>query len=193
MLPQESYQEDFRRFVVEMDENDIAVANVYLIEDIKEPMHYLPILKMLVQMKETDTVIFHINSAGGYVSGALTLTNAIKETKANTIANVTAAASAATLITFACDKVICHFETEFMIHDRTSGSYGTGKENRKRAQHEDSYFMHLTSKFYKGFLSQDEIVKINTDADTEWFFGEELNKRMKRWAKINGTKYEYKQ
>lgn len=189
--PKIQFEEDFRRYTYVKREDGSKLIHVYLIEDIEEPESYTSILKVLSLCKPEDEVIFHINSDGGRVSGALSLITAIKQCKAKTIAEVTSAASAATLITFACDKVILHYESEFMIHDRTSGSYGTGKDNRKLAKHQDEYFMHLTMKYYRGFLSVEEIEKINLDSETEWFMGNNLKSRMQNWASVNNKEFEY--
>jgi len=184
------FEEDFRRYLVTA-EGDIKTFHIYLVEDIMCAADYVSILKVLTFAKENDSVIFHINSNGGDVSGALSLMTAIKQCKAQVVADVTSASSAATIITFACGKVILHYESEFMIHDRTSGSYGTGKDNRKLAKHQDGYFLHLTKKYYAGFLTDAEIAKINEDAETEWFFGDDLKQRMAKWAESNGRQFEY--
>jgi ATP-dependent protease ClpP protease subunit len=94
----------------------------------------------------------------------LTICHAIGSTAATTVADVTMAMSAATYIALSCDCVITHYETEFMCHDRMSGTYGHGRENRKLTIHTDKYFEHLSKKIYKGFLTDKEIAKITTSA-----------------------------
>ena len=80
-----------------------------------------------------------------------------------------------------------------MCHDRMSGSYGHGRENRKLAIHTDKYFEYMSKKIYKGFLTDKEITKINRDAETLYMFGDEVKTRLEKWAEVNERQYIYEE
>ena len=177
---QPKYEDDYR-LVAKNGKN----WYLNLIEEIKEPITLLPLIKALSVASVTDTVYLRINSGGGQVDTAISILSAIHGCAARVIAICDSAASAATLITLACDEVWLYPYTEFMIHSITSGTYGTTKDNKKLLLHQEDYHRDIMIVAYKGFVDEKEVVELIDNADTIWLYGKDLEDRFTEWAKIN--------
>lgn len=89
----------------------------------------------LMNLGDLDTIEIYINSPGGVVYAALAIANTIKSHHAKVIANIEGlAASAATIITCACDKVRMAKNSLFMIHNPWGLSIGEQKDMEKSAE-----------------------------------------------------------
>lgn len=92
------------------------------------------------ELKDLDvsTINLRINSGGGDVFAAIAISNLLKNHKANVIAHIDGlAASAATIITSACDKVIMPKNALFMIHNPWTVVGGEAKDMIKTAEQLD--------------------------------------------------------
>ena len=92
------------------------------------------------ELKDLDvsTINLRINSGGGDVFAAIAISNLLKDHKANVIAHIDGlAASAATIITSACDKVIMPKNALFMIHNPWTVVGGEAKDMIKTAEQLD--------------------------------------------------------
>ena len=92
------------------------------------------------ELKDLDvsTINLRINSGGGDVFTAIAISNLLKNHKANVIAHIDGlAASAATIITSACDKVIMPKNALFMIHNPWTVVGGEAKDMIKTAEQLD--------------------------------------------------------
>ncbi len=87
---------------------------------------------------DVSTINLRINSGGGDVFAAIAISNLLKNHKANVIAHIDGlAASAATIITSACDKVIMPKNALFMIHNPWTVVGGEAKDMIKTAEQLD--------------------------------------------------------
>ena len=87
---------------------------------------------------DVSTINLRINSGGGDVFTAIAISNLLKNHKANVIAHIDGlAASAATIITSACDKVIMPKNALFMIHNPWTVVGGEAKDMIKTAEQLD--------------------------------------------------------
>lgn len=81
-----------------------------------------------------DTINLYINSWGGSVKEALGIYNVLRRCGATVVAYIDGvAASAASVIAMAADKVIMPRNTAMMVHNAAWGVYGNSKELRKSA------------------------------------------------------------
>ena len=88
----------------------------------------------LADVKEGDTVNLYINSMGGSVKEALGIYNALKRCPAAVNAYIDGfAASAASIIAMAADRVIMPRNTTMMVHNASWYVYGNSAELRKSA------------------------------------------------------------
>lgn len=120
-----------------------------------------------------DTINLHINSPGGGVFSAIAIANTIKNHKATTIANIDGlAASAATIITSACDIVKMPKNALFMIHNPLTIAYGDKQELEKTIELLDKTKDIIIDTYcQKTNLSKDKISKL-MDNET-WMSAEE--------------------
>ena len=83
---------------------------------------------------DVENIILHINSPGGSVFSAVAIANTLKNHKAKVVANIDGlAASAATIITSACDAVRMPKNALFMIHNPMTFAYGNNQDIKKTA------------------------------------------------------------
>ena len=81
---------------------------------------------------DVENITLHINSPGGSVFSAVAIANTLKNHKAKITANIDGlAASAATIITSACDTVKMPKNALFMIHNPITFAYGNNQDMQK--------------------------------------------------------------
>lgn len=84
-----------------------------------------------------DTLDIDINSPGGSVLDGYVLYNAIKEMRARGVyvtAHVSLAASMASVIAMAANKIVMKTGSRMMIHEASAGTHGDADEHRNRAE-----------------------------------------------------------
>lgn len=152
---------------------------VYMYEGINSPAVYAELHNRLGKLTSDQTAILHINNGGGYEQGASTICQALQQTKATTIANLSGiVASAATIITMECDKLTIAPDTMFMVHESSFENLGGKFSDMKSFQ--DFYNDHTraTSKAsYLGFLTEEEIERIHNGKEI-WLSAEDV---LTRW------------
>lgn len=86
----------------------------------------------ITNLGEVENINLHINSPGGSVFAAVAIANTLKNHKAKVTAFIDGlAASAATIITSACDVVKMPKNALFMIHNPLTWAYGNKQELEK--------------------------------------------------------------
>ena len=81
---------------------------------------------------DVENITLHINSPGGSVFSAVAIANILKNHKAKITANIDGlAASAATIITSACDTVRMPKNALFMVHNPITFAYGNNQDMQK--------------------------------------------------------------
>ena len=86
----------------------------------------------IANLGEVENINLHINSPGGSVFAAVAIANTLKNHKAKVTAYIDGlAASAATIITSACDVVKMPKNALFMIHNPLTWAYGNKQELEK--------------------------------------------------------------
>ena len=81
---------------------------------------------------DVEHITLHINSPGGSVFSAVAIANTLKNHKAKITANIDGlAASAATIITSACDTVRMPKNALFMVHNPITFAYGNNQDMQK--------------------------------------------------------------
>lgn len=157
---------------------------IYIDEELVSPSEWRQELETIRSAQEGDYIHLRINSAGGsdVVMGAFV--KAIAETQAHVVGHIEhMCCSAATIIFLACHSYVVSDDCEFMVHTASLG-YG-GKQNNF---YEFSTFNNkanerLMKKYYKDFLTEDEINQALKGADF-WFDSEEVIKRLENRDKV---------
>lgn len=129
----------------------------------------------LKDVKEGDTVNLYINSMGGSVKEALGIYSVLRRCPGTIVAYIDGfAASAASVIAMAAEKVVMPRNTTMMVHNAAWAVYGNSKDLRKSADDLDiinaamlqSYIVKAGDK-----LTQEKLEEL-TDGET-WLSAEE--------------------
>lgn len=152
--------------------------HVYLTDVIESPSMYNELCFRLETASEAEIFYIHINTPGGILDSALMLVDAIKSTKAQTVARLSGTvASAGTIITLACAKVEIAPHTAFMIHNYSGGMVGKGHELKAHQEFVDSNLNNSFSDLYADFLTPDEIDEVISGKDY-WMNKAEVESRL---------------
>ena len=157
---------------------------IYIDEELVSPSEWRQELETIRTAQAGDTVHVRLNTVGGsdVVMGAFV--KAIAETQAHVVGHIEhMCCSAGTIIFLACHSYVVSDDCEFMIHTASLG-YG-GKQNNF---YEFSTFNNkanerLMRKYYKDFLTEEEINQALKGADF-WFDSEEVIQRLETRDKI---------
>lgn len=129
----------------------------------------------LKDTKEGDTVNLYINSMGGSVKEALGIYSALRRSPATVVAYIDGfAASAASVIAMAAEKVIMPRNTTMMVHNAAWEVYGNSKDLRKAADDLDIINAAMLQSYIVkagGKLTQEKLEEL-TDGET-WLSAEE--------------------
>lgn len=165
-----------------------ATYSAYFYDDISYPSEYLKELRAFDTAKPEDKVNIYIGSNGGMLDTTISLIEHIRNCKAETVAYVSFAASAATLIALACDKVSMYPHSYFMVHNFSAGGQGKGAELKARADFEDKWSKEIFEDLYTGFLTPKEIEAVREDRDL-WILQKECIERLTKLGKYSDAKH----
>ncbi len=187
-LPLTNQQLEKKLAKFEITKKNIKNGTHYIInldEDIGEPRLYREHFDILLNAKPTDIVELIIQSWGGYLDTTVAYVNALLTTKAHTKATMHTAASAVTLIGFACQEIKVFPLSTIMIHNFSASQSGKGSELRAKTAFDEKQFKELCNILYKGILTETEISNLLLDRDM-WILGKELETRMKdlEWCAV---------
>ena len=133
-----------------------------------------PLKAFLESLSDNDVAEIEVNSPGGSVVQGVEMANAIKNCKAKVVAHVTGiAASMASVIACACDKIEMEEASFMMIHDPWGYAEGNAEEMRKEAKLLDQMKAVIMS-FYRGKfkgLTDEQIAALMSDET--WYTGAE--------------------
>lgn len=156
--------------------------SVYINDEIGDPGNYSKLIQFLSMLDVDDTVKFHINSPGGIIDSGFMIIDAIDKCKAHTIAVLTGSvASAATVITLACDEIEVADYTSFMIHAASGGYGGKMHETKAYVEFSNRELTNALTSIYKGFLTDEEILQV-LDGKDIWLNKAEV---LERWENKN--------
>ena len=172
----------FDDYVPIVRSSDNRVLHVYLTAEIDLPAVYNELCFTLSTAAIGDVIHMYINNPGGYISSANMLYNAMLKSKAKIIGHLSGSvASAATVLTMACDEIEVAPYTQFMIHNYSGGVHGKGKEAKDQMDFVNNEINESFRDYYAGFLTEEEIADVIDDHDIWLNSGEVLE----RWKNKN--------
>lgn len=117
----------------------------------------------------------HINSGGGHAFAGMAIANMLRQYKGETTAYVDGlAASAASLIAFGCDKVVCPKNSIIMIHDPAGVAVGNSQDMLKAAEMLDTLQRACVALYKEKALDGVDDAKIQELMDAEsWLTGDQ--------------------
>lgn len=156
---------------------------VFLNDKIETPDYYNELCNLLFDADASKTVEFVINNNGGMADSAFMIHHAIRTCKATTVARVSGtAASAATIIAMACNRLEAAPYTSFMIHNYSGGYGGKGHEMKAQQEFQDTCMSEAFRDIYRGFLTEEEMDFVIEGKDM-WIGTAELESRWKQRAR----------
>lgn len=151
--------------------------DVYLNNTISYPEYYTELVDILGNLESYNTVTLHINNGGGSIDSAFMIIDAIQNCDAEVSAKVSGTvASAATVITLACDELITSRFLSFMIHNYSTGMQGKGHELKAYQNFTDRELNRAFKEIYNGFLSAAEMDEVIEGRDI-WLNEDEVQDR----------------
>jgi ATP-dependent protease ClpP protease subunit len=157
------------------------LIQAYVSDEINAPFTYDKLCHTLESAKEDETVVLHMNTAGGYIDSAFKIIASIKRSPAKVVARLTGTvASAGTIIALSCDELEVEDFISFMIHNYSGGAGGKGHEIIDYVNFSDKNITDTFKKLYSGFLTPRELTAVIKGKDM-WMGTEEVKKR---WAKM---------
>lgn len=175
------------RLIIEKEENHLPVIYVNLDTDIEEPMYYREVFEKLESADDKTKFIFNINSYGGFLSTTIQFINSIRNAKAETVARVYTAKSAASIIALSCKKIEVMPHSVMMVHNIQWGApYGDVNKGKWRMDYATQYAEKLFKDIYNGFLTEEEIEKVVKEGKEIWLIESEIKERLKNRGK-NGN------
>lgn len=154
---------------------DLKTGEIY-IYDIIGPSDFgmvdgLSVINALKQIEGQATI--RINSPGGYVDEATAIYNAIRRHKGGSVAVIDSlAASAASYIAMASDRVVVADGAMVMIHKPLSGVFGNATYMRAEADVLDKYELAILDAYKKRMKATGEELRAMLDAET-WMTAQE--------------------
>jgi len=147
-------------------------------EDIKEPSYYRNLIEVLNNATEQDLVVLNINSFGGGLDSAISIIDALRNTRANTLAWISGSAySAAGLIALSCQNVEVGEFATLMCHNSQYGLGGYTTDIKDRALFEHKMTSKIMQSVYRFFLSPEEIESVLMNK-TIWMDSDEIIERL---------------
>ena len=165
------------------------IHHIRIDDNIEAAVYYRKHFDILRKATEKDEIKLYISSYGGYLDTAVQFVYALTDTKAETESIVYLAASAATLLAFATDKVTLKPISTIMLHNFSVAQQGKGNELRAKTAYDDTQFMAICDMLYSNLLTKEEIKDLQLDKDF-WFLGREVAARMEKykWKPIRDRK-----
>lgn len=146
-------------------------------EDIKEPSYYRNLIEVLNNATEQDLVVLNINSGGGHLDSAISIIDALRNTRANTLAWISGSAySAAGIVALSCQNLEVGEFATFMAHNFQYGLGGYTTDIKDRAVFEHKMISKIMHSVYKHFLTLDEVEAVLANK-TIWMDADEIIER----------------
>lgn len=147
-------------------------------EEIKEPSYYRNLIEVLNNATEQDLVVLNINSGGGMLDSAISIIDALRNTRASTLAWISGSAySAAGLIALSCQNVEVGEFATLMAHNSQYGLGGYTTDIKDRAVFEHKMTSKIMQSVYRHFLTSDEIESVLMNK-TIWMDADEIVERL---------------
>jgi len=184
-MKQKMNNEDVFDLLQSSEQLDYSVSSIThnkfefnLDEDIKEPSYYRNLIEVLNNATEQDLVVLNINSFGGHLASAISIIDALRNTRANTLAWISGSAySAAGLIALSCQNVEVGEFATFMCHNSQYGLGGYTTDIKDRALFEHKMTSKIMQSVYRFFLSPEEIESVLMNK-TIWMDSDEIIERL---------------
>lgn len=119
-------------------------------------------LQIIRQATPDDSIRIILNTPGGVVNIAMAYINAMAESSAHIVTHAEGqVCSAGTVLWLAGEERTVSPLTIFMFHNYQGGAVGDGANMHSQIIFEKEYFDRMYTRFYKGILTEEELMKIS--------------------------------
>lgn len=163
----------------------------FMVDPLYEWDQVLRLINLLEVAEESDTIYITIAGPGGRVEIGQALVEAIRRSKAVVVGRLRglSCASMHSVILLACDYIDLSSGTRMMLHTYSGGAYGTGGGNILRdAESLEIACKELQDSLVEGFLTEEELAKINSSNHDLYFTGTDLVKRVRNMYCLRSNK-----
>lgn len=184
LVSRNSPHKEWEEYLPIQIDHEAKTVSAYLLEEINMPPLYSRLCNILLTYSKEYTTILYINNGGGFESSATMVMDAISRSKMKVIAHLSGlVASAATLITMACDEIIVAPNLMFMIHESSfEGSGGKFSDMKTFQTFYDKHTKQMSIDVYGGFITTKEIEEMHRGKEL-WFGSAEV---LRRWSLKTG-------
>ena len=127
---------------------------------------YEELVADLGRCSEKDVIILRVNSPGGRIDVGMMLIQALRLTKATTIAQIVwPSASMASVVALSCDGLYMNEDTHLMFHTYSSGSYGKSDELMQDVAETHKAVVGMMNKCITPFITKSELRRIADGKD----------------------------
>lgn len=136
------------------------------------PQDFVPAVRAI----DAETIHLRVNCGGGDVFAAEAMCQALREHSATVVAHIEGlAASAATSITCACDRVLATAGSQFMVHETWTWAMGNKRELRRISDLLEKCDQTMLAEYQRRSGNSLEQLTAWIEAET-WFTAEEAHK-----------------
>ncbi|MCM1260608.1 MAG: ATP-dependent Clp protease proteolytic subunit [Staphylococcus sp.] len=142
---------------------------------------YKPYFDIFERAKENDEIVIYFNSPGGSIKTLNMFLNAIHCCKCRNItAKVNFAASAAAIMTMACNNIVFNENSTLMFHTYSYCLWGKSQEIESDQKHADKMCKKIFEKYCSKIMSKEEIEQLYNGKDF-YFDEQEALARLKKY------------
>jgi len=156
-----------------------TIVTAYLMSEVYETEEYNELCYTL-EHTQADEVRLIINNGGGLMHSMLTIRESINKSNATVTAVLSGiVASAATMITLACDKIEVAPHTSWLTHYYSGGNIGKGNEIDAKHKFDKVEIPKMFKAIHKDFLTVNEIKRV-IDGKDIWLNSNEVIERFNK-------------
>ena len=156
---------------------------IFLDECIDNTSYYRSAIATLKSASESDIISMVFDTEGGLCHTASVFESAMRECKAHIKGELCGqVASAGTKLALACDDWVVGDDVVFMCHTASYGASNSAEKLRDQVEFLDKWVTKMNTDTYTGFLTEDELSKMNDSGKEYWFGAEELISRLQNFA-----------
>lgn len=164
------------------------IISIYVYGEILDPSNYIEELETIRNARDTDTLMLYFNTPGGDMDTAISFISAMAYTNANIVGIIDGVcASAGSLIFLAANEFEISRGASMLIHTYSSWLGGKRNEILSQVAFSSSLYENLFKDIYLGFLTEDEISRVNSGHDM-WLSAEEIGGRCSKLLEYRMSK-----
>lgn len=153
----------------------------FYITRIDEPELYGDMFAKMMMASESDVIVIHLNTWGGYLSTGMQIITSMRNTAAHVVTIVEGECHSMGTAIFLCgDEKIINEDALMMFHNFIGPSMsGKGNEQIVQIRSTIAWFEKAMKKIYVPFLSEEEFARILKGEDI-WMDTDEIRGRLER-------------